>query len=291
MGRPLLAERDAIYGVDFSGARDAERKIWLARGLPADGSLHIETCQPLSELQPIIKGPRRAAEALVDLIRRQPRAAFALDFPFGLPSVLTGGLLAPRATWQGFIRDFQKTFPSPETFRESCRAASPLGELRRATDAAARTPFSPYNLRLFRQTWLGIVQVLAPLRDTACVPPMQPLQPDKPWLLEICPASTLKQMGLYRRFPRYKLPGEESRGVRKGILDAIGAAGPLTFARGVKRGILANSGGDALDSVIAALTAFKLLQAPRLPEIPQLVRANALREAWVYCWPPERPEP
>jgi hypothetical protein len=52
---------------------------------------------------------------------------------------------------------------------------------------------------LFRQTCFGIRSVLAPLvRDgLVSVVPMQRPAADKPWLLEICPASTLKARNLY----------------------------------------------------------------------------------------------
>lgn len=77
MDSPLLASRTAIYGVDFSGAMDAERKIWIARGVPAGRGLIIEDCAPLADLCPAAKGPQGSARALAELIRRQPGAAIS----------------------------------------------------------------------------------------------------------------------------------------------------------------------------------------------------------------------
>lgn len=279
----LLAQRDAIYGVDFSGAKDAERRIWIAHGVPKGGGLCIEACKPLSRWRPEAHGPEQAAQALAEFIQQHPSAAFALDFPFGLPRAL----LAPRTGWPGFLRSFRKTHASPEAFREFCRKSGAPGESRRATDALAHTPFCPYNLRIYRQTYFGIAHTLAPLveQDVACAPPMQTLRAGKAWLMEICPASTLKAMGLYRRFPKYKQVGEASRRSRSGILAAVSAQGQLTLSHSLKQAILDDAGGDALDSVVAAFTAFKLLWAPHLPEVPPAHRRAALREAWVYCWP------
>ena len=287
MSRPLLAQRDVIFGVDFSGARDAEKKIWLARGLPRGGGLHVDACAPLSAWCAGVRGPEQAAIALRELIKRHGRAAFALDFPFGLPAtVLEAGV-----TWRRFVASFRREHPDPKHFRESCRGRAGDAEPRRETDRAAATPFCPYNLRIFRQTYHGIAHVLAPLvaANRASVPPMLPLHARRPWLLEICPASTLKAMGIYRRYSGYKRNGQESRRRREHILAQIAAGGPISLAHGLKGKILADAGGDALDSVIAAFTAFKLLQAPNLPAVPAASRKTALREAWVYCWPPGPP--
>lgn len=285
--RPLLARRDVIFGVDFSGARDAEQRIWLARGLPRDGALHIDACAPLSAWCAGIRGPEQAAVALRKLIEGHRRAAFALDFPFGLP----GAVLEDGVGWRRFVATFRADHPDPEHFREHCRGRAGAAEPRRETDRAAATPFCPFNLRIFRQTYHGIAHVLAPLvaANRASVPPMLPLHGHKPWLLEICPASTLKGMGIYRRYAGYKQNGPQSRRRRERILARIAAAGPVTLAHGLKGKILADAGGDALDSVIAACTAFRLLQAPHLPAVPAASRKAALREAWVYCWPPGPP--
>lgn len=285
--RPLLDRRDVIFGVDFSGARNAERHIWLARGLPRDGGLHIDACAPIGAWCAGVRGPEQAAIALRELIERHGRAAFALDFPFGLPAtVLEAGV-----GWRRFVAAFPGEHPDAKHFREHCRELAGDLEPRRETDRAAATPFCPYNLRLFRQTYHGIVHVLAPLvaAHRASVPPMLPLHAHRPWLLEICPASTLKAMGIYRPYSGYKRSGPQSRRGRERILARIAAAGPITLARGLKGKILADAGGDALDSVIAAFTAFKLLQAPHLPTIPAASRKAALREAWVYRWPPGPP--
>ncbi len=169
-----------VHGVDFSGAVNAGNAIWIAGGAVTVRGLELEDCRPASALP---SGTRKRDGALAALriwIAAQGEAAIGLDFPFGLPWPLLRGY----GSWEAFLRAFPSRHESPEAFRAHCRARSGGRELRRETDLAARTPFSPYNLRMYRQTWHGICDVLAPLvaAQAVCVPPMQPLQAGKPWL-------------------------------------------------------------------------------------------------------------
>ena len=94
-------------------------------------------------------------------------------------------------------------------------------ELRRVTDIEARTPLSPYNRRIYKQTYYGIRDVIAPLiaSGAACALPMQAAIPDRAWLLEICPASTLELMGLRESYKDEK--GREFPRVRDAILTEV----------------------------------------------------------------------
>jgi hypothetical protein len=141
-----------------------------------------------------------------------------------------------------------------------CTAASGGRELKRFTDIEAKTPFSPYNLRLFRQIYFGIREVLGPLlrNNAVCVLPVQRALPDRAWLLEICPASTLKREHL--SIP-YKGRGEKKRTARVKILEGIKKTGGLKIRKSALRSkILEDRDGDALDSVIAALATFRALK-------------------------------
>jgi hypothetical protein len=75
-------------------------------------------------------------------------------------------------------------------------------------------------------------------------------------LVEACPGSTLKRLGLPHQ--NYKQPegGPLTRkrlATRRAILD--GLAGHVTFDEAQRRVIMRNGGGDALDAVIAAVGA------------------------------------
>ena len=271
-------DRERVYGVDFSGARDAGRRIWLAEGRIGDGRLHVEGCYPAEELP----GSGRAREAALGALRRliagEPGAAFGLDFPFGLP---LPPLVEEVGSWEAFVRAFPTDYPTADAFRQSCRARHPSGELKRQTDAEVKTPFAAYNLRLYRQTYYGIREVLYPLaRDgAACVLPMQARCPDRAWVLEICPASTLKREGLPAQ--QYKAKTEEGRRTREAILAGIEAQGQIEIgSAGLRVRIIEEEGGDALDSVIAAWATYRAVGAPEIDPVAGL-RAYAL-EGYVY---------
>ena len=77
-----------IYGIDFSGAKDAGKKIWLAEGVVRGDSLLIEDCFRARDLQDSGNELDICLPALKDFMKENQDAAFGLDFPFGLPEVL-----------------------------------------------------------------------------------------------------------------------------------------------------------------------------------------------------------
>jgi hypothetical protein len=108
-------------------------------------------------------------------------------------------------------------------------------------------------IRLYRQTYFGISGILSPLvrDDLACVLPMQTAAAGKPWILEVCPASTLKGMGLYLS---YKGRRAQHREARTRLVEAIQGRGSLRELDGaIRELVVEDAGGDALDSVIAAV--------------------------------------
>jgi hypothetical protein len=195
-------------------------------------------------------------EALVDFIARNANAAFGLDFPFGLPKELV-----PEGSWEEFLSAFPKRYPNSAEFFHACHAATGGKELRRKTDQECQTPFSPYNLRIYRQTYFGIREVLAPLvlDGLILVLPMQPPGPEHPWVLEVCPASTLKQEGLHRPYKGRKPVHYQSR-VR--ILESLETTGLISVSERLRATVLRDHGGDALDSVIAAFATFRAVSQP-----------------------------
>jgi hypothetical protein len=266
-----------VYGVDFSGARDAGNRIWIASGLVEKDTLRIEACYRARELPGSARDRGRCLEALRCFMAEEKGAAFGFDFPFGLPRELVA-----QDSWQGFVLSFPEFYASPEALRRFCREAAGGRELKRGTDQESNTPFSPYNLHLYRQTYYGIRDVLHPLvRDRlACVLPMQPARPGRPWVLEICPASTLKREGLYRYRP-YKGGAGAPRTNRAIILDRLQAVAPLSIPQqAVRSAILEDRGGDALDSVVAALAVLRALRGSSLRTVEGSVAHTV--EGYVY---------
>ncbi len=136
--------------------------------------------------------------------------------------------------------------------------------MKRRTDIEAKTPFSPYNLRLYRQTYYGLRDVIAPLvrERSACVLPMQARRSGLASVIEICPASTLKQMNWYRP---YKGRSIQHRAARLTLVRSLQREG-VQLATPLKPILWADPEGDALDSVIAAWAAYRA--RPQLDQMP-----------------------
>ena len=246
-----------IHGIDFSGAVDAGRRIWIASGVIANGGVRIEECRRAEDQPGSGRHRDRCLVALRDFIAGERDCAFGLDYPFGLPSTLL-----TEQSWEDFIVSFPQRYASAEAFRKACQARARGAELRRVTDRESRTPFSPYNLRVYRQTYFGIREILHPLvrEHLACVPPMQRLLPGRSWIFEICPASLLKREKLY--LP-YKGRSERHRAARARILRKMEKLVPLSFlAQALRSALILDPGGDALDSVLAACGVFRALRQP-----------------------------
>lgn len=292
----MLRPPARILGIDFSGAADAGRRTWIASArLSLDeppaaeaarklrtGSggtrvrLRVESLCRAAELPGAGPGRDESLPAMRALLLKQGPCAVGYDFPAGLPRPF----VRDGPDWLAFLRGFARRYPTAEALRRLCRQAAAGRELRRRTDAEVRTPFSPYNLRLFRQTYHGLRDVLAPLvlLHGASALPMQPPRPGGLWLLETCPAALLKRERLYRP---YKGHGPRRRAMRGTILRTIERRMGLTIAsRRLRTLALRDAGGDALDSVLAALAAARAVVDPgRLLPDGEDYRI----EGYVYC--------
>jgi hypothetical protein len=109
---------------------------------------------------------------------------------------------------------------------------------------------------------------------------MQEAEEDKPWLLEICPASTLKRGGLYAP---YKGGRDEHRSARLRILRELEARA-IAIRPGLRSTIVDDVGGDALDSVVAALATFTALRNSLVVDAED--RAVYAIEGYVYVGNP-----
>jgi hypothetical protein len=100
--------------------------------------------------------------------------------------------------------------------------------------------------------------VLAPLvaANAARVLPLQAPASGVPWLLECCPASALKRLGLYQP---YKGRGRVRAAQRAAILDALADHGLAPPPTALRRVITGQEAGDALDSTIAAWIAYRMV--------------------------------
>ena len=220
------------------------------------GALAVESCRPALALP---GGGAMRASALPALVRHLQRLGPAIvgcDFPFSLPVGLPGAFV-DGADWRGFVAAFPDRFRNAEAFRDACRAATGGRELRRLCDVEAKVPFCAWNLRLYRQTWHGIAGLLRPLAldGEVAVLPMDEPAADRLWLAEICPASFLKRLKLYEP---YKGRAAAHRTMRAEILRRLVADRLLALpSPALERTLIDDPGGDALDSVIAAVATWR----------------------------------
>ena len=261
-------------GVDFSASRLGGRHTWLAVAEPDRGRLAVRDLRPAADLPGgRVERPAHIV-ALRTFLADQADALIGLDFPFSLPAELMEA-----ANWMAFLRAFRRRFPDPEALRTRCRARTGGRELRRQCDVEAATPFSAYNLRLYRQTWWGIAEVVARLviDGRARAAPMQVLRPGTPTLTETCPASVLKRLGCYR--PGYKGQGASQAARRRAILQRLSGEG-VAVPPPLAACAAADPHGDALDALLAALAAWRAGRDPAT--LTPRSREDRL-EARVYC--------
>jgi hypothetical protein len=253
---------NTIYGVDFSGAKLAGRNTWVARLECSSRRRPLYRLTELSRLEGLCGTAERTAALahLVSLVRLSDMALWALDFPFGLPVEVMG----ERARWRDQL-EFLHAWGDDDygVGLECLRRAKALGgpnHIRRLTDLEAKAPFDPYHYRIIYQTFYGMRDVLGPLwrcKQTAILPfQYRRLTSAKRVLVEACPSSTLKRMGLPHQ--NYKQPEggpltPKRRRTRHVILG--GLTEQVSISDTHRRVIMRNGGGDALDAVIAALGA------------------------------------
>lgn len=257
VSRPL-ATFGSVYGVDFSGARQAGRTIWVARCAPQAGPsrppLRLEQLDRLDRLV----GSEQRDEVLpwlVDHMVGTDNTVWGIDFPFGLPVELeSGGFDQQRrrfAAWPDGAAEFGRA-----CLRQARGQGGPQHK-RRATDLEQRVPFDPYHYRIIYQTFHGVRDVLGPLsRDTeTCLLPFQPkrLPYARRVVVEACPCTTLDFLDLPTQM--YKQPAggpltSKRRRNRRAILDGIGSLVEISDSHRLV--MMRDPGADALDAVIAA---------------------------------------
>ena len=251
----------SVYGVDFSGAKLAGENIWIAQLIPARrrhklaGLWRLRALCGCADREP-------ALAYLVRMVLESDNALWGMDFPFGLPiEVLANG-----DGWNSQLR-FVRAWPEDAYALglECVRRATALGgpmHIRRVTDGEAKAPFDCYHYRIIYQTFHGMRDVLVPLsrdRETAILPfQYRRLQNASRVLVESCPSSTLKRLGLphqnYKQPQGGPLTGKRLR-TRRAILEGLNFRVNIGDAH--RRAIMRNGGGDALDSVIAAVGALE----------------------------------
>lgn len=245
-----------ILGVDFSGAHLAGEKIWIAHAEVAGGVLRILSLQRAEELPEGGSERDIALRATRQYLSGFPNAVCGFDFPFSLALESFPEEICENLNWRDWLSSLRE-YSDAEAF------AAAFPDARRETDRDAKTPFSPLNLRLFRQTFHGLRDVVLPLVENGALAlPFDELSLDETenlWLLEICPASLLKKQKLYLS---YKGRSTLQRENRETILQQTKERTRLKMSEEISERIFEDTEGDALDAVLAAVCVFRALQNP-----------------------------
>jgi hypothetical protein len=287
---------ESVYGVDFSGAKLAGRTTWLARMVPAGRGGKSLRLVELASLARLCGSDRReeALAALVRTVAESERALWAINFPFGLPvEVMVAGCRWAEqfdflAEWGG-----DAYAAGVECLRRAKRLGGPM-HVRRQTDREERTPFDAYHYRIIFQTFHGMRDVLGPLRSrrrTAILPFHARRLPNAlRVVVESCPASTLKRLGLPHH--NYKQPAggplsRKRRRTRRAILAGLAPFVRIPDALRLRvmrdpRG--RRAGRDPLRRRRVALLARVRPRRPRPPPA-LLARGPALRVTSRRCVP------
>jgi hypothetical protein len=260
-----VTEFASVYGVDFSGAKQAGRNIWIARTEPrARGRLALVALDRLESLC----GTAERAPCLAELVRMvndSDAALWGIDCPFGLPIEL----FPPEATWFdqfAFLGEYGEEAYAcgMECIERTKRmGAGPLRtalHCRRQTDLDSKAPFDAFHYRMVYQTFYGLRDVVQPLANTpgTAILPFQyrKLLRAKRVAVECCPSSVLKKHALPHQ--NYKQPkGGPLTRLRRLTRHAIlaGLAKWVKISDRHLRVMMRNPGGDAMDAVIAAVGA------------------------------------
>jgi hypothetical protein len=256
---------ESIYGVDFSGAKEAGRNIWIARAeLTRRGRLRLVD---LANLEALAGTAERAPalQFLVEMIARSRAALWGIDFPFGMPTEL----YAAGSTWPRQLDHVNRWKRDAYAYGLWCVGrAKRIGRemhIRRATDTVAKSPFDGYHYRIIYQTFFGMRDVLLPLstRPRTAILPFQyrKLKTADRVVTESCPGSTLKRLGLPHQ--NYKQPTggpltHRRRRTRHAIL--AGLMQHIHIPPSFRSMMMRSPGGDALDAVIATVGAHQAWQ-------------------------------
>lgn len=240
-----------IIGIDFSGAKDAGKHIWISTGKENRGTLQIAKCQQASNFFGCANDKWTVFKEVVNWIDSLKDAIVGIDFPFGVPEVVVK-VVFNVTSWEDFATSPKWSSLAPDHFRDQCAGFS-NNELR-DTDAIHRAD-CPHSIRIYKQTFHGVKDILRPLlqRDVSVAPMVNNSR--NITVLETYPAATLAKEGeLFAA--RYK-NRTSTRDRRKHNVQKFSNLNDLDISGISASKIVDNTAGDAMDSIIAALATFR----------------------------------
>ncbi|MCD2198533.1 DUF429 domain-containing protein [Halobacterium sp. KA-4] len=253
---------ETVYGVDFSGAREAGENIWVSELDVTDDNPTLVRCRPAVEAleSHYSNTPTTNREATLDALvsfveSRASESVAGFDFPFSVPERVARGAF-DAGTWEGVL-DGVADCADADAYAEACaewaREHTDGTYLKRETDAEWGA-FSPYHFFVNAQAYHGMADVLAEIHDATTVVPFDE-RGSRPVVAEVYPAATLDVLGLYREGYKGNDPGEQRR--RERNLAGLTERAALSVHPTVRERIVEDAEGDALDSLAAAAAAYR----------------------------------
>jgi len=258
-----------LHGVDFSGADGGgAAKIRIAeRDLAPRSAVRIRGRLDRNGLRRAILESRSDGR---DHLWR-------IDAPFGLPlecfaAERPDGMADGPLSWRT-VAEWMAGFGTAREWRGAMRELS-RREPKRVCDREFRTPLAPMNLRVFKQTFTVITEILLPLAEEgiAIEPVSMPDGGCRVRVCEGCPASVLQRRGWPAK--GYKGGGEPPRVLREEIIRLLRKDGLEIPSQHAVEAIH-DEEGDLLDAII-------LVTAPLGVPVPSELVETAAVEAWVY---------
>lgn len=248
---------ETVYGVDFSGAREAGENVWVTE-LAASGDPAVSACQraptALAEYYDGESTTARAAtmDALASFVSALPAtAAVGFDFPFSVPKRVARGVFGAD-TWDELVEGVADCADAAEFAQRCVEWAQEHTDgtyLKREPDAVLGA-FSPYHFFVQAQTYHGISAVLAPVREAVTVVPFDAWE-ESPQVAEVYPAGTLDGLGLSREGYKGRDESEWRRRARN--VARLTATTEVQIPDEVRQTLVDDHEGDALDSLVAAV--------------------------------------
>ena len=243
------------HGVDFSGAKGGGGAKIVVASRDGNGVVSVERGLDRNRLV------TRIRETLAD----GQRHLWRIDAPFSVPQAVfeSHGL---DKNWS-VLAKWMAEFEDPRAWRRALRAVD-RKEKKRLCDRAAHAPLAPMNLRVFKQTWTVVCEVLLPLASDDIDLPCLRATDSSVSVVESCPASVLHRLGESSR--GYKGRTNETQSRRKALLDFAQSEG-LEFSPLIRRKAIEDPEGDVLDALLLLL-----------PPVAEVTPREALCEGWIW---------
>ena len=254
-----MAER-TIVGVDFSGAQ-ADNATWITEARLDVEKLQLDVLECYS-----IK-----REALTEKLADGKFAVAGVDFPFSLPqrfaNELQGEARTMRQIWEAIV-EREMSFEEFENKRNHYVKSAAGGKLHlRAGDIywpKALSCLQTGGPNMLPMTFYGM-RMLQTLWKAGCgVPPIHDAEQKERILLETMPGTALGVWSLHNTLYKNGLGVENRRQRRErrkdilaGLKDREKVGLHLHISEYLERKCIDNIGGDALDSLVAAIVAAK----------------------------------